>query len=118
MADYSTFYDQQSAELVQRSTAASTAPVTVSFAKGDQGFGIRLSVEGMVTGYSVPGGAAEVRDAACVPGCAPRRCRPRLASRWTAAAWGVGSAPPGRLTDCVFAPAAVDRRLGCRLAAR
>mgnify|MGYP001402087764 CR=1 FL=1 len=31
---------------------------------GEGGFGMRISVEGVVTGYSVPGGAAEVRTPA------------------------------------------------------
>ena len=38
------------------------ATVTVNITKGEGGFGMRISVEGVVTGYSVPGGAAEVRD--------------------------------------------------------
>jgi len=29
--------------------------------KGEGGFGMRISVEGVVTAYSAPGGAAEVR---------------------------------------------------------
>eukprot|EP01044_Picomonas_judraskeda_P030716 COSAG03_NODE_11168_length_608_cov_1.168959_2_plen_61_part_01 len=36
--------------------------VTVNITKGEGGFGMRISAEGVVTGYSVPGGAAEVRD--------------------------------------------------------
>ena len=44
--------------------------ISVSITKGEGGFGMRISVEGVVTGYSVPGGAAEVRT----PLEASRRC--------------------------------------------
>ena len=40
--------------------APAMATVTVQITKGEGGFGMRISVEGVVTGYSVPGGAAEV----------------------------------------------------------
>lgn len=39
------------------------AMVTVEITKGEGGFGVRISAEGVVTGYSVRGGAAEVRGA-------------------------------------------------------
>ena len=47
--------------------------ISVSITKGEGGFGMRISVEGVVTGYSVPGGAAEVRTPRLAAGFAPRR---------------------------------------------
>ena len=41
--------------------------ISVSITKGEGGFGMRISVEGVVTGYSVPGGAAEVRTPLASP---------------------------------------------------
>ena len=43
---------------------AKMSTISVSITKGEGGFGMRISVEGVVTGYSVPGGAAEVRTPA------------------------------------------------------
>ena len=40
---------------------SNTPTVTVHIAKGERGFGMRISAEGVVTAYSAPGGAAEVR---------------------------------------------------------
>ena len=47
---------------VPAAVAVSNTPtVTVYIMKGEGGFGMRISVEGVVTAYSAPGGAAEVR---------------------------------------------------------
>ena len=42
--------------------ALATDTVNITKDTTNGGFGMRISVEGVVTGYSVPGGAAEVRD--------------------------------------------------------